>query len=118
MAKIQTFVFQRAEIRRQIRKGIVIEIGALQTFAVDINQVQFRVSDGFRRFFVICREIWIAVAGLRFHQLGDLMERRAGINRTERQRQGQQAVAHMMRKMTTTAQHPAESAKHREQRQY
>ena len=85
MAEIETFIFQRAQIWRQVREGIVIKVGALQAFTVDIDQIERRVGDRFRRLFVVSREIRIAIARLGFHQLGDLMERRAGVDGGQRQ---------------------------------
>ena len=62
VAEIQAFIFQRAQFRREIRESFVIKIGSLETFAVDINQVEFRVRDSFRRLFIISRKVRVAVA--------------------------------------------------------
>jgi hypothetical protein len=47
VAEIETFVFQRAQVGRQVREGIVIKVGALQAFTVDIDQIELRVGDFF-----------------------------------------------------------------------
>ena len=47
VTEIQAFVFQRAEFRGQIREGVIVKISTLQTFAVDINQIQLRIGDRF-----------------------------------------------------------------------
>ncbi len=47
IAEIQTFVFQRTEFRGQIRERVVVKIGALEAFAIDINQIQLRVGNRF-----------------------------------------------------------------------
>ena len=62
VAEIQAFLFQRAQFRREIRECFVIKIGSLETFAVDINQVEFRVRDSFRRLFIISRQVRVAIA--------------------------------------------------------
>ena len=62
VAEIQAFIFQRAQFRREIRESFVIKIGSLETFAVDINQVEFRVRDSFRRLFIISRKVRVAIA--------------------------------------------------------
>ena len=62
MAEIQAFIFQRAQFRREIRESFVIKIGPLEAFAVDINQVEFRVRDSFRRLFIISRKVRVAIA--------------------------------------------------------
>ena len=62
VAEIQAFIFQRAQFRREIRESFVIKIGPLETFAVDINQVEFRVRDSFRRLFIISRKVRVAIA--------------------------------------------------------
>ena len=62
VAEIQAFIFQRAQFRREIRESLVIKIGPLETFAVDIYQVEFRVRDSFRRLFIISRKVRVAVA--------------------------------------------------------
>ena len=62
VAEIQAFIFQRAQFRREIRESFVIKIGSLETFAIDINQVEFRVRDSFRRLFIISRKVRVAVA--------------------------------------------------------
>ena len=116
MAEIETFIFQRAQVRRQVGEGIVIKVRALQAFTVDVDQIELRAGDRFGRFFVVSREIRIAVARLGFHQLGDLMERRAGVDGGQRQEQRQQAIAMMVRVMATSAQHPGQRAKNRHQR--
>ena len=62
VAEIRAFIFQRAQFRREIRENLVIKIGPLETFAVDINRVEFRVRDSFRRLFIISRKVRVAVA--------------------------------------------------------
>ena len=62
VAEIQAFIFQLAQFRREIRESLVIKIGPLETFAVDINQVEFRVRDSFRRLFIISRKVRVAIA--------------------------------------------------------
>ncbi len=115
VAEVETFVFQGAQIRRQVREGIVIEIGSLQALAVDIHQIKLRVSDRFRWLFIVRHEIRIAVARLGFHQLGDLVKRRAGIHGGQRKEKRQQAVAMVVRKMTAAAQDPGERTKNHHQ---
>ncbi len=73
--------FQRAKLWRQVRESIVIKIGALQTFAVDIDQVESGIVDLLRGFFVIGRKVRVAIARLGFYQLGNLME--CGLASTE-----------------------------------
>ena len=118
MAEIETFVFQGPQIRGQVREGIVIKIGALQALAVDIDQIELRIVDLLRGFFVICHEIGVTLARLGFHQFGDLVECRAGVNRGQRQAQRQQTVAMMVRVMATTTQHPGEGTKNSNQSKY
>ena len=47
IAEIQPLAFEFTELRRQVREGVVIKISALQTFAVDVHQVQLRIGDAF-----------------------------------------------------------------------
>ncbi|VAU68702.1 Uncharacterised protein [Klebsiella pneumoniae] len=108
MAEVEALVFQRAKLWRQVRESIVIKIGALQTFAVDIDQVESGIVDLLRGFFVIGRKVRVAIARLGFYQLGNLMECGAGIHGGQRQAQRQQAVAMMMRTVTATAQNPGQ----------
>lgn len=108
MAEVEATGFQCAKLWRQVRESIVIKIGAFQTFAVDIDQVESGIVDLLRGFFVIGRKVRIAIARLGFYQLGNLMECRAGIHGGQRQAQRQQAVAMMMRTVTATAQNPCQ----------
>ncbi len=118
VAEIDPFVLDGPQFRGEIREGVVIEIGALKTFAVDVDEVQLRIRNRFTRLFVIGRKVGIAVARLGFHQLGDLMKRRAGIHRGEREYQRQQAVAEMVRMVTAAAQDPTQQSKHAYQRNH
>ncbi|MND90957.1 hypothetical protein D3C80_830610 [compost metagenome] len=116
MAKVQPFVFKCTEIWRQVWERIVIKIGTLKTFPVDIHQVEFWIGNGFGGLFIIRGEIRVAIARLGFYQLGYLMKRRAGIDRPKRQHQCQQTVTHMVRMVTATAKDPPKRPKHRNQR--
>ena len=116
VAEIEAFAFQFAKLGRQVGKRLVIKIGALKAFAVDIDQVELGVGDAFRRLFIVGNKIRIAVAGLGFHQLANLAERRTGVNGGQRENQRQQAIAKVVRMMTASAEYPAQGAENAHQR--
>ncbi|CDA01474.1 unknown [Klebsiella variicola CAG:634] len=57
IAEIEALIFYFAELRGEVRKGVVIKIGTLEAFAIDIDQVQLWIVDTLRRLFVVCGKV-------------------------------------------------------------
>ena len=116
VAEIQALRLLLAQFRRQTGENLLVEVGALQAFAVDIDQIELRVVDDLLRHLVVAVEVGVRQPGVRGDQAGDLAKGRRGLYRAGGAGHRQQTPAEMVRPLVA-AQQPAQQADQQKEQQ-
>ena len=94
VAEIDAVRAQGVQLVGQAGKQLGIEVGALQALGIDVHQVRPLALHGLFRRLVVGGEIGGIADDLALDQQRDVLKRRGGADRKQRQQHGDEAVGH------------------------